>query len=91
MNKKLEPQRSQLNSTTIIQDIDIVEILKNPPFNETITFFSFEEKKENELLDLIIKVIDMIDKSVHLDNKDTAAFLKAVFEFLQILKFPYPS
>ena len=33
----------------------------------------------------------MIDKSVQLDNNDTAACLKAVFEFLQILKFPYPS
>ena len=89
MNKKLEPQRAQLNSTTMIQDI--VAILKNPPFNETMTLFSFEEKKEYELLDLIIKVMGMIDKSVQLDNNDTAACLKAVFEFLQILKFPYPS
>ena len=24
---------------------DIVAILKNPPFNETMTLFSFEEKK----------------------------------------------
>ena len=32
--KKLEPQRAQLNSTKMIQDI--VAILKNPPFNETI-------------------------------------------------------
>ena len=89
MSKKLEPQRAQLNSTTMIQDI--VAILKNPPFNETMTLFSFEEKKEYELLDLIIKVMGMIDKSVQLDNNDTAACLKAVFEFLQILKFPYPS
>jgi hypothetical protein len=70
---------------------EIVAILKNPPFNETMTLFSFEEKKEYELLDLIIKVMGMIDKSVQLDNNDTAACLKAVFEFLQILKFPYPS
>ena len=89
MNKRLEPQRAQLNSTTMIQDI--VAILKNPPFNETMTLFSFEEKKEYELLDLIIKVMGMIDKSVQLDNNDTAACLKAVFEFLQVLKFPYPS
>ena len=87
--KRVEPQRAQLNSTTMIQDI--VAILKNPPFNETMTLFSFEEKKEYELLDLIIKVMGMIDKSVQLDNNDTAACLKAVFEFLQILKFPYPS
>ena len=89
MSKRLEPQRAQLNSTTMIQDI--VAILKNPPFNETMTLFSFEEKKEYELLDLIIKVMGMIDKSIQLDNNDTAACLKAVFEFLQILKFPYPS
>ena len=89
MSKRLESQRVQLNSTTMIQDI--VAILKNPPFNETMTLFSFEEKKEYELLDLIIKVMGMIDKSVKLDNNDTAACLKAVFEFLQVLKFPYPS
>ena len=70
---------------------DIVAILKNPPFNETMTLFSFEEKKEYELLDLIIKVMGMIDTSVKLDNNDTAACLKAIFEFLLILKFPYPS
>jgi len=78
-----------LNSTTMIQDI--VAILKNPPFNETMTLFSFEEKRVYELLDLIIKVMGMIDKSIKLDNNDTAACLKAVFEFLLILKFPYPS
>jgi len=89
MSKRLEPQRAQLNSTTMIQDI--VAILKNPPFNETMTLFSFEEKKEYELLDLIIKVMGMIDTSVKLDNNDTAACLKAIFEFLLILKFPYPS
>jgi intraflagellar transport protein 81 len=55
------------------------------------TLFSFEEKKEYELLDLIIKVMGMIDTSVKLDNNDTAACLKAIFEFLLILKFPYPS
>ena len=33
----------------------------------------------------------MIDNSIQLDNNDTASYLKAVFEFLQILKFPYPS
>lgn len=33
----------------------------------------------------------MIDTSVKLDNNDTAACLKAIFEFLLILKFPYPS
>lgn len=46
--KKLEPQRAQLNSTKMIQDI--VAILKNPPFNETIVpvqqwlFFPLKKK-----------------------------------------------
>ena len=53
------------------------------------TLFSFEEKKEYELLYLIVKIMGMIDTSMKLDNNDTAACLKAVFEFLQILKFPY--
>ena len=53
------------------------------------TLFSFEEKKEEyELLDLIVKVIGMINTSMKLDNNDTASCLKTVFEFLQILKFP---
>ena len=34
------------------------------------TLFSFEEKKEYELLDLIVKVIDIIDTSMKLDNND---------------------
>ena len=89
MSKRLDPSKAQLNSTIMIQDI--VAILKNPPFNETMTLFSFEEKKEYELLDLIVKVMGMIDTSMKLDNNDTAACLKAVFEFLQILKFPYSS
>ena len=33
----------------------------------------------------------MIDTSMKLDNNDTVACLKTVFEFLQILKFPYSS
>ena len=44
---------------------DIVAILKNPPFNETMTLFSFEEKK-------------------NMNNNDTAACLKVVFELFQI-------
>ena len=70
MSKRLDPTRAQLNSTVMIQDI--VAILKNPPFNETMTLFSFEEKKEYELLDLIVKVMGMIDTSMKLDNNDTA-------------------
>ena len=70
---------------------DIVAILKNPLFNETMILFSFEEKKEYELLDLIVKVIGMIDTSMKLDNNDNAACLKTVFKFLQMLKFPYSS
>ena len=42
MRKRLDPSRDQLNSTKMIQDI--VAILKNPPFNEIMTLFSFEDK-----------------------------------------------
>ena len=68
---------------------DIVAILKNPPFNETMNLFFLQRKKEYELLDLIVKVMGIIDTSMKLDNNDTSACLKIVFEFLQILKFPY--
>ena len=47
MSKRLDPSRTQLNS--IIMNQNIVAILKNPPFNETMTLFSFEEKKRNIL------------------------------------------
>ena len=70
MSKRLDPTRAQLNSTVMIQDI--VAILKNPPFNETMTLFSFEEKKEYELLDLIVKVMGMIDTSMKLDNSQSS-------------------
>ena len=33
----------------------------------------------------------MIDTSMKLESNDTASCLKAIFEFLQILKFPYSS
>ena len=79
MSKRLDPSRAQLNSTIMFQDI--VTILKNPPSNETMTLFFFEEKKEYELLDLIVKIMGMIDTSMKLDNNNTDACLKAVFEF----------
>ena len=89
MSNRLDLFHAQLNSTIMIQNI--IAILKNPPFNETLTLFSFEKKIEYELLDLIVKVMSMIDTSMKLDNNDTAACLKAFFKFLQILKFPYSS
>jgi intraflagellar transport protein 81 len=88
-SKRQDMVRPQMNSTTMVQEI--VAVLKNPPFNETLTLLSFEEKKEYELLDLIVKVMGMIDKSLKLDTSDTGSCLKATFEFLLVLKFPYPS
>ena len=44
MNKRFELQNPQFNSTTMVQEI--VAVLKNPPFNQTLTLLSFEEKRE---------------------------------------------
>ena len=82
-------QNPQFNATTMVQEI--VGVLRRPPFNETLTLMSFEEKKEYELLDLIVKVMGMIDKKLKLDVNNTEECLKATFDFLKILKFNYPS
>ena len=37
-------QNPQFNATTMVQEI--VGVLRRPPFNETLTLMSFEEKKE---------------------------------------------
>ena len=90
MNKRLELQNPQFNSTTMVQEI--VAVLKNPPFNETMTLLSFEEKREYELLDLILRVMIMIDNSLSsIDKDDTVNVLKNLFDFLKIINFPYSS
>ena len=82
-------QNPQINSTTMVQEI--VGVLRRPPFNETLTLMSFEEKREYELLELIVKVMGMIDKKLKLDTNNTEECLRATFDFLKILKFNYPS
>jgi hypothetical protein len=86
---KRSVQNPQFNATTMVQEI--VAVLRRPPFNETLTLMSFEEKREYELLELIVKVMGMIDKSIKLDTNNTEECLKATFDFLKIVKFPYPS
>ena len=87
--RKRAIQNPQINSTTMVQEI--VGVLRRTPFNETLTLMSFEEKREYELLELIVKVMGMIDKKLKLDKNNTEECLKATFEFLKILKFNYPS
>ena len=90
MSKRVQLQRGpNFNNTTMVQEI--VAVLKNPPFNETMTLISFEEKREYELLELIVRVMGMIDKTLKIDKNNTEECLKATLEFLKILKFQYPS
>lgn len=89
MNRRVELQNPIFNSTTMVQEI--VAVLKNPPFNETMTLLSFEEKKEIELLELIVRVMGMIDPTLKLDKNDTAESIKVLFEFLKIINFQYSS
>ena len=88
MNKQ-RVQTVKFNSTTMVQEI--VAVLKNPPFNQTMTLITFEEKKEYELLELILTSMEMIDKNLKIDKNNTAESLKAVFDFLKIIGFPYTS
>lgn len=89
MNKRFELQNPQFNSTTMVQEI--VAVLKNPPFNQTLTLLSFEEKREYELLELILNAMELVEKNKKVDKDNTAESLKAVFEFLQIVNFQYSS
>jgi intraflagellar transport protein 81 len=70
---------------------EIVAVLKNPPFNQTMTLLTFEEKKEYELLELILNSMEIIDKNLKIDKNNTAESLKAVFDFLKIIGFPSSS
>ena len=89
MSKRFELQNPQFNSTTMVQEI--VAVLKNPPFKQTLTLLSFEEKKEYELLELIVNALSLIEKNVKFDSDNTAANLKEVFNFLRIVNFQYSS
>ena len=88
MNKQ-RVQTVKFNSTTMVQEI--VAVLKNPPFNQTMTLLTFEEKKEYELLELILNSMEIIDKNLKIDKNNTAESLKAVFDFLKIISFPSSS
>ena len=74
-------------ATMMIQEI--VGILKQPPFSENLTLMSFDEKKESELLDLIVKILGMIDGELINDKSDTQEVLKGLIEFLKLVNFPY--
>jgi hypothetical protein len=60
-----------------------------PPFNETLTLMSFDEKREYELLDLILNVLTMIDAELAPNRSDHAEIMKTLTEFLKLVNFPY--
>lgn len=64
-------------------------ILKQPPFNENMTLMSFDEKKEYELLELIVKILSMIDPELSTDKSDSNENLKVLLDFLKVVNFPY--
>ena len=49
---------------------------------------SFDEKKEYELLDLIVKVLSMIDKELYIVKSDTNEMFKVLLDFLKVVTFP---
>ena len=68
---------------------EIVSLLKLPPFNETLTLMSFDEKREYELLDLILNVLAMIDSELAPNRSDHNEIIKTLTEFLNLVNFPY--
>lgn len=85
--KKPELQNPQFISTSLVQDI--VAVLRNPPFSENITLLAFDEKREYELLELIVKSMGMIDAELAVDKSDTNEIFKVLLDFLKIINFPY--
>jgi len=53
------------------------------------TLMSFDEKKEYELLDLIVRVLSMIDAELNVDKSDTGEVFKTLLDFLKVVNFPY--
>jgi intraflagellar transport protein 81 len=85
---KNQIKKPQFNSTTLVQEI--VNILKQPPFSENLTLMSFDEKKEYELLEIIIKVLAMIDEDLKISKNETeTSVLKKILDFLKIVNFPH--
>jgi hypothetical protein len=85
--KKPELANPQFVSTSLVQEI--VAVLKNPPFNETLTLLSFDEKRELELLELIVRAMGMVDNELVVDKTDTNEVFKVLLEFLRVINFPY--
>jgi hypothetical protein len=85
--KKPELAKPHFVSTILVQEI--VGILKLPPFNETLTLMSFDEKKEYELLEIIVRVLSMVDSDLSVDKSDTNEVIKTLLDFLKVVNFPY--
>lgn len=86
--KKEQLQKPQFSSTVLVQEI--VNVLKLPPFNDTMTLMSFNDKKEFELLELIMKVLGMIDDELKIGkNENENSILKKLLDFLKTVGFPY--
>ena len=50
---------------------------------------SFDEKREYELLDLILNVLAMIDSELAPNRSDHNEIIKTLTEFLNLVNFPY--
>lgn len=88
MKQKEQLQKPQFSSTVLVQEI--VNILKQPPFNDTLTLMAFNEKKEFELLELIMKVLSMIDDDLKIGkNENEESILRKILDFLKVVHFPY--
>lgn len=90
LNKREILLKPQFNSTILVQEI--VSILKQPPFNDNLTLMSFDEKKEFELLEIIMKTLAMIDNDLRIGKNDNEQIiLKKILDFLKLVNFPYMS
>jgi hypothetical protein len=50
---------------------------------------SFDEKREYELLEIILNVLAMIDAELTPNRQDHNEIIKVLTEFLSLVNFPY--
>ena len=87
-----KPQARQLPRVGVSTE-EIKEIVRNlnaPPFSLNLTLYSFDEKSQLELLELLNSILVELDSKHRLDIREEAQDATAlrITEFLKVLNFP---
>ncbi|KRX08285.1 hypothetical protein PPERSA_01746 [Pseudocohnilembus persalinus] len=70
---------------------EMVRILNDKPFNENLTLVSFDELSNQELLDLLNKILSELDSSFKdIKSKPQDMIIYEVVSFIKVLNYPVP-